>query len=100
MTNRSQGFLRLAVEFAINCNTWADRRLTCANFGVSWFRSIGGPSTLFHFFSSQHKNITNVLNTPLDKLNAKDPETMQQLSDAAGTIDPAIIEMSPSTCRT
>jgi hypothetical protein len=47
---------------------------------------------LFHFFSSQHKNITNVLNTTLDKLNQKDPETMQQLSDAAGTIDPAIIE--------
>jgi hypothetical protein len=47
---------------------------------------------LFHFFSSQYKNITNVLNTTLDKFNAKDPETMQQLSTAAGTIDPAIIE--------
>ena len=47
---------------------------------------------LFHLFSSQHQNITNVLDSTLDKLNNKDPETMKQLANEAGTIDPDMLE--------
>jgi integrase len=47
---------------------------------------------LFHPFSSKQQNITNVLNTTLNKLNAKDPAVMKEISDRAGTIDPAMIE--------
>jgi hypothetical protein len=47
---------------------------------------------LFHLFSSQHQNITNVLDSTLQKLQAKDPETMKQLANEAGTIDPDMLE--------
>ena len=47
---------------------------------------------MFHLFSSKHQNVTNVLDTTLDKLKSKDPILMKAISDRAGTIDPAIIE--------
>jgi hypothetical protein len=47
---------------------------------------------MFHLFSSRHRNVTNVLDTTLAKLNSKDPILMKAISDQAGTIDPAIIE--------
>ena len=47
---------------------------------------------MFHLFSSQHQNITNVLDSTLAKLKAKDPATMKQLADEAGTIDPDMSE--------
>jgi predicted phosphodiesterase len=47
---------------------------------------------LFHLFSSKHQNVTHVLDSTLNKLNAKDPATMKLISDHAGTIDPAIVE--------
>jgi hypothetical protein len=47
---------------------------------------------MFHLFSSKHQNVTNVLDMTLVKLKAKDPAMMKEISDRAGTIDPAIIE--------
>jgi Calcineurin-like phosphoesterase len=47
---------------------------------------------LFHSFSSKDQNITNVLDSTLSRLNAKDPTILQKISDHAGTTDPAEIE--------
>ena len=47
---------------------------------------------MFHLFSSKHGNVANVLDITLAKLKARDPAMMQEISDRAGTIDPAIIE--------
>jgi len=47
---------------------------------------------LFHLFSSKHGNVANVLDITLAKLKARDPAMMQEISDRAATIDPAIVE--------
>ena len=47
---------------------------------------------MFHLFSSGHQNITNVLDLTLKKLKDKDPAMMKEISDRAGTVDPAILE--------
>jgi hypothetical protein len=47
---------------------------------------------LFHLFRGPHQNITNVLDSTLQKLQTKDPETMEQLANEAGTIDPDMLE--------
>jgi hypothetical protein len=47
---------------------------------------------VFHLFSSNHQNVTNVLDTTLNKLNANDPVAIAQISALAGTDDTATIE--------
>ena len=52
---------------------------------------------LFHLFSSNHRNVTNVLDSTLAKLQANDPATMKALADQAGTIDPDVLEITASS---
>ena len=47
---------------------------------------------MFHTFSNQDQNITNVLDSTINRLNAKDPTLMQEIANRAGTQDPATIE--------
>ena len=47
---------------------------------------------MFHLFSSQHKNVTSVLDSTITKLNSKDPAMMAEIELRAGTKDTATVE--------
>jgi hypothetical protein len=49
---------------------------------------------MFHLFSNKDQNITNVLDSTIKRLNAKDPALMQEIANRSGTQDPAILELN------
>ncbi len=48
---------------------------------------------MFHPFSSQDQNIINVLDSTINRLNAKDPALLQEIANRSGTLDPATLEL-------
>jgi hypothetical protein len=49
---------------------------------------------MFHHFSNKDQNITNVLDSTINRLNAKDPTLMQEIANRSGTQDPARLELN------